>query len=279
MSRHLLVRVQVYSEPMMALFNSDAIPSIMSHKMVKKLHLRMQPTNRSIKVANCASEKCVGTLNEVPISMGDLVVPMDFLVLEDTPYDILIGLPTLIQLRARSDYYRMVLRIHYGGDSEILNYEFKRDNGNTSDDEFTSNSTDEDEQEVKDSIEELVLTLNEPEKKIESSDEDQLVDEKRSHLNSKDAEAVRKIIKDHLEVIANSFEDVRPSTVSVTHRFVLTSENPIYRKQGGCRLRIMRLSEKRLIVCFWLVLSPRLSRQEHHQSLLQRRRTDPRCFL
>ncbi len=50
--------------------------------------------------------------------MGELVV-------EATPYDILIGLPTMIQLRARLDYYRMVLKIHYGGDSEILYYEYE----------------------------------------------------------------------------------------------------------------------------------------------------------
>ena len=56
MSRHILVRLQVYSESTMALFDSEATPNVMSLKMVKKLHLRMQPTNLSIKVANCASE-------------------------------------------------------------------------------------------------------------------------------------------------------------------------------------------------------------------------------
>ena len=71
MSRHLLVRVQVYSESTMALFDSGAIPNVISHKMVKKLHLHMQPINCSIKVASCASEKCVGTLIEVPICMGE----------------------------------------------------------------------------------------------------------------------------------------------------------------------------------------------------------------
>ncbi len=70
--------------------------------------------------------------------------------------------------------------------------------------------------------------LNEPEKETESNDDDHYVDEKLSHLNSKDAEAVKKIIRDHQEVIANSFDDVRPSTVWVTHCFELTSENPIY---------------------------------------------------
>ena len=90
----------------------------------------------------------------------------------------MISLPAMIQLRARPDYYRMVLKIHYGGDSEILNYEYERDSGYTSEDEFTSASADEDEQEVEDSVEELVLMLNEPEKKTESSDEDQFLDEK-----------------------------------------------------------------------------------------------------
>ncbi len=51
---------------------------------MKKLHLRMQVMNRSIKVANRASEKFVSTLNEVTIGMGELVVPIDFLVLENT---------------------------------------------------------------------------------------------------------------------------------------------------------------------------------------------------
>ena len=76
MSRHFLFRVQVYSESTMALFDSRATTNVMSHKIVKRLHLRRQPTNRSIKVANCASEKCVSRLNEVPTSMGELVVPM-----------------------------------------------------------------------------------------------------------------------------------------------------------------------------------------------------------
>ncbi len=77
--------------------------------------------------------------------------------------------------------------------------------------------------------------LNEYEKEIESSDEDRLVNEKLSHLNLKDAEAFKKIIRDHPEVNPNSFEEVRPSTVSFTHRLELTSENPIYQK-------VMRIS-------------------------------------
>ncbi len=47
-------------------------------------------------------------------------------------FDVVIGLPTVITLRARLDYYRMLLKIRFKGDSEILNYEYERENGNTS---------------------------------------------------------------------------------------------------------------------------------------------------
>ncbi len=56
------------------------------------------------------------------------------------------------------------------------------------------------------------------------------MDEKLSYLNSKDFEAVKEITRDHPEGIANSFRDMRPSMVSVTHRFKLMSENSIYQK-------------------------------------------------
>ncbi len=57
MPRLLLVRVETYSESTMAFFDSGDILNVMYHTMVKKSHLRMQPTKRSIKVANSASEK------------------------------------------------------------------------------------------------------------------------------------------------------------------------------------------------------------------------------
>ena len=124
----------------------------------------------------------------------------------------------------------MVLKIHYARDSEILNYEYERDSGKTSDDEFTSDGAEKDEHEDEYSVEELVLMLNEPQKKSQSEEEDQLIEGKLSHLNEVESEAVKKIIRDYPEVIANSFEDVKTSKVSVTHRFELTSEKPIYQK-------------------------------------------------
>ena len=50
MFRHLLVRVQVCSESKMALFDSGALPNVISIKIVKKLHVRIQPTNSLSKL-------------------------------------------------------------------------------------------------------------------------------------------------------------------------------------------------------------------------------------
>ena len=69
---------------MIELFDSNALRNVMSHRMVNKLHFHVQSTYSSIKGANCASEKCVGKLNEVPIRMGKLIAPIYLLAPEET---------------------------------------------------------------------------------------------------------------------------------------------------------------------------------------------------
>ncbi len=70
--------------------------------------------------------------------------------------------------------------------------------------------------------------LNESEKKVENSDGDPLVEEKLSCLNAKNAKAVKRIPKNRPEAINTSFEDLRPSTVSIIHCFELKLEISIY---------------------------------------------------
>ena len=49
----------------------------------------------------------------------------------------------MIKLRARPDYYRIGLNVHFGGDSEILNSEYKREERHTSEDKFSSGGVEE----------------------------------------------------------------------------------------------------------------------------------------
>ena len=91
--------------------------------------------------------------------MGEYEVPLDFVVIESSSHDVIIGILTMIKIRARPDYYRMVLMVHFEGESEILNYEYKREAGHTSEDDFTSDDVGESNNDDG-SDEGLVLMLN-----------------------------------------------------------------------------------------------------------------------
>ncbi len=109
------------------MLDSGAVPNVMSENMIENLNVRMTPTRCRTKVANGDSEPCLGALTGVPVSMGDLVIPLDFSVMEESPYHAIIGLPTMIKLRARPDYFLMLLRIHLQGNSKIFSYEYERE--------------------------------------------------------------------------------------------------------------------------------------------------------
>ena len=75
--------------------------------------------------------------------------------------------------------------------------------------------------------------LNDGKNNTPDFEEEELVSQKLCHLNQTATEGIKSILSKYPEEIANSFEDVRPSTVDVTHRFELSSNNPIYKKARG----------------------------------------------
>ena len=145
----------------------------------------------------------------------------------------------MIRLRARSDYYRMVLKVHSEGDSKILNYEYEREVGHPSEDKFTSDevgkSNNDDE-----SDEGLLVMLSDGKTNAPDCKEEGKVNRKLFHLNQTATQGIKTILSKYPEVFANSFEDVRPSTVAVIHRFELTSNNPIHqnaRRMWPCTMK------------------------------------------
>ena len=75
-----------------------------------------------------------------------------------------------------------------------------------------------------------MLALNETGPLPTPKDDDELLNEKLSHLKVEHTTGFKRVIEKYPEVVANSFEDVPPSTMSANHSFVLTSNNPIYQK-------------------------------------------------
>ena len=78
------MRLEVYSESTITLSNSNAIPNVIPHKMVKKLHLPMMLTNRFSKIWELCPEKC-GYVQGDTGKHGKVGSTNNFLVLEDTP--------------------------------------------------------------------------------------------------------------------------------------------------------------------------------------------------
>lgn len=48
---------------------------------------------------------CVGAVSRTSTSFEDLTVHLDYLVVDNTPFDIIIGRPTLKALKALMDFY------------------------------------------------------------------------------------------------------------------------------------------------------------------------------
>ena len=146
-------------------------------------------------------------LRDVPIQIGEVVVPLEFLLIEISPHDVIIGILKMIKLRARPEYYRMVLRAYSEGDSEILNYEIERELEHTSEDEFTSGDVGElnnDDESGKG----LILILSDRKFNAPDCEEDESVNRKLSHLSQTATEGIKRILSKYPEINANSFEDV-----------------------------------------------------------------------
>lgn len=125
-------------------------------------------------------------------------------IISESPCDVIIGILTLTQRRAGTDYCMMSLKLHFNVDAEKLNYECVHENGLTSQDHFkAAESEDNADEENED---DLVFMLRYEVLWIEETDEEELLDEKLLHLVRNRAGKVRTVISKYHKVIASSFE-------------------------------------------------------------------------
>ena len=57
----------------------------------------------------------------IPVSFGSIVMRLDFLVIASVPYDLIIGAPKLVEMRACIDMYHQTVTIRNYGKTEVLN--------------------------------------------------------------------------------------------------------------------------------------------------------------
>ena len=237
---------------MRALLESGAIPNVMNASVASKLSLSPKPTSTKIAVANGQKTTCLGSIEDVPVSFNGTVTSLNFLVIAGSPFDILIGYPTLKELQACIDLGHQSVRIVIGNKTVKTSLEFdqvspivagsKTDSEDfTSDVEsFASESSSEEETYVvailDDDPGKLNLTLDramEEDDEVDScdangiSEEVKILRERLVHLDNEAQSLIQTALMDK-SIAATSLDDLRPSEVPIKHLFELDNTNPIY---------------------------------------------------
>ncbi len=108
---HQVVKLAVYSEPVFGLLDSGAIPNVMSDTLAEKLRLQLSSTKRRIVLADGSTGDCAEILQEIPVSIADIVARLDFMVINSLPYHLIIGSPTLVDMCSCIDLYHQTVKV------------------------------------------------------------------------------------------------------------------------------------------------------------------------
>ena len=139
-----MITVQVYGTDAQALLDSGAVPNIMSPYLVKRRSLTPESTKKHITVADGKSFPCFGSLRQVPVSSGGLVSKMDILVVTGTPFDVIVGMPSLEELQTCIDRGPQHVQVTVGAETIRLGLEMEEDRekpgSGTDSEDFTSDS-------------------------------------------------------------------------------------------------------------------------------------------
>ncbi len=137
-----LVSLRIHGFKVQALFDSGAIPDLISQEIAESLDMRILPTNKSITVANGTSSTCVGKVENVPVMFSKKRVELSFLVVDGLPFDIIVGCPTMESLETCIDLGKRCVSMQVDGKLIELPLNLETPNmGNperTDSDDFTS---------------------------------------------------------------------------------------------------------------------------------------------
>ena len=264
--RHQTLLIGIYGHPVRALFDTGAVPNVMSERLAKALGLKIGPTDGDIRVASGDVVTGEGVVKGVPVTLDTIVVPVDFVVLRRTLFDVLLGLPALTALQAQIDLAGQVVTVEYEGETIQMPTEYYPTMENPDSDcdsEFTTTD---------DATSEYVgaLSMDRPNRRARRAarhrnrrrsrrNNEQLVrsvgaiadgrpdrarpsearrvwealpeslQQKLTHLAPDFQEAVAEVVLKH-DVVAQSLSDLRPASVPTVHHFTLTDYRPIRQK-------------------------------------------------
>ena len=237
-----VVQIKTFGTDAEALLDSGAVPNLISEKLCKKLSVDFNKKHIGLTVADGQRAHSIGTITDVPISFDDLHISMDFYVMKNPPFEVIIGVPTLEALRGCLDFGLQQVTLFAKDKKAVLPFEYALievpivNDSETDSEDFTSDSDiapdDEDENES-----DLVIALAKDAEdasveELDISEEEQrnsLILEKVSHLNEESGDRISGILRDN-NIVAWSLQDLCPADVPVRHYFELTDYTPIHHR-------------------------------------------------
>lgn len=123
--RPKIIRIAIADIEAESLFDSSAIPKLVSSKLCQELSLNVVETDRRITVTNEHKSGVTGIVTDVPISLGkNIVVSMDCLEIDSHLFYFIIGQPALEAFQAVIYFSKQKVRPTVGAKSNILAFDY-----------------------------------------------------------------------------------------------------------------------------------------------------------
>ena len=122
--RHQTLTVTVYGHPVRALLDTGAIPNLLSLAVAQKIGVLIEPSEATIRVANGDTANSMGEVRNLPVVFDDMVVPLDFIVLENSVLGMILGNPTLENLKMCYDLAKQEVSLSHGNIAVRLPLEY-----------------------------------------------------------------------------------------------------------------------------------------------------------
>ncbi len=202
----------------------------------EQAEVKLDSDKKTYHLCRWSTGGCKGITSDVPVGFGKIVVCLKFMVIEFVSYNLIIGTPALVRIRARIDMNSQTVQVRKDGKSEVLNLVYKPEMLDDTDDDMTTDTeseTDAGDFSEKDEFSGFVMILDATKESENELEEAELVRQKVEQLRREYAAEVKHRFESYPDVIAYSFDDVRPSKCKVKHKFELTSDQPIFQRLKG----------------------------------------------
>lgn len=238
--------VRIHSTQLFALMHFGATPNVLSPVVSKHLSMDLEHMKKVVTVADGCKSLVKWQIVKKPVSLDALEVKMDFIVMQNVPFDLFTDRPTLKRMGDVLGFKTEEVRFDYRGRQAVFQKvsEYSRPHesaGDTASEEITSASNTEEHHvegvKEKKKNQELVLCLQNDDmdawSQVDSSSCKEQValvqrelDTKLDHLPAEVAAQTYEMMVSS-DVVAYSLWDLRHVTVPVQHFFELKDDSRI----------------------------------------------------